>query len=80
MDRGVKCGSKSVLVQLFRSSGGRAFLLSAKDFDGAVYAYSPASQDSKHNLQTKLFICILALGSAAGKVIYKILHAPLSSC
>lgn len=76
----MKSGSGSVLVQLFRSSGGRALLLSPKDLDGTVYAYSPASQDSKHNLQTTLFMCILALGCAAEKVIYEISHAPLSSC
>lgn len=52
-----------MLVQLFRSSSRRTLLLSTKDFDGAIYAYSPASQDREHNLHMKLIHAHMPLPS-----------------
>ena len=71
----------SVLVQLFRRSGRRALLLaSAKDFDGTVYAYSPASQHRKHNLHAYFTQSRNLSGLPADKVSLAHLRAPLSNC
>lgn len=81
MGDALKMTFSSVLVQLFRRSSRRAlFLASPEDFDRTIYPYSPASQNSKHNLhayfpQTKTSVAC----PVKTKETRNFLRAPLSS-